>query len=198
MQPQKPGFKILKKFSFRATLLIFGSIALLSVSCKNDIEIINALAMGPDKPTMTYTNASFEYTDSAKLQARLFAETVQYFMDSPEPYYEFPKGIDIVFFDENNVKSSKITANYAIWKEDEEIFEARDSVVARDLKQHQVVESEQMFWDRKKQLIYSEVFTKITNEDGVHFGEKGFEASQDLSYYRLIGSKGKVKMKDEE
>jgi hypothetical protein len=35
------------------------------------------------------------------------------------------------------------------------------------------------------------------NEDGTFYGEKGFEAKQDLSWYRLKKSRGVVKIKDE-
>ena len=62
-------------------LLLMGSIFLFSISCKNDIEKIQALALGPDKPTVTYTNMTSEYTDTSKLQARLFFPTVHHFMN---------------------------------------------------------------------------------------------------------------------
>lgn len=180
-------------------LLILGSIILFTISCKNDIDTINAL-FGPERPTMIYTNVSLEYTDTAKLQARLNTEILEYYLneEQDEPYYEFPQGIEVHFFDENAEIQSIITSKYAIYKEKEQLFETRDSVVARDIKEGQTVETEQMFWDMDKKIIFSEVFTKISNEDGVHFGEKGFEANQDLSYYRLFGSTGTMRVKDEE
>lgn len=179
-------------------LLLLGGIILFTVSCKNDIETINAL-FGTERPTMIYTNVSLEYTDTAKLQARLDTEILEYHLNEEDdnPYYEFPQGIEVHFFDEKEELQSIITSKYAIYMENEQLFEARDSVVAHDIKESQTVETEQMFWDMDKKIIYSKVFTKISNEDGVHFGENGFEANQDLSYYRLFGSTGTMRVKDE-
>ncbi len=198
MQAQLPGSKKIKKLIYRIMLLFSGSIILFLVSCKNDIDTINAFAVGPDRPTVTYTNVAFEYSDSAKLQARLNTKLVNYFLEKEEPYYEFPEGIEVLFYDEEQNLQSVITSKYATFLVDKELFEVRDSVVAKNTQEHQTLETEQMFWNRKKQIIYSEVFTKITDEDGVHFGQNGFEASQDFSKFRLIGSKGKLKVKDEE
>ncbi len=178
-------------------LFLASSIILFTISCKNDIETINAL-FGPERPTMVYTNASLEYTDTAKLQAKLNAQIIEYYVNGKEPYYEFPKGIEVLFYDKYNKVNSIITSKYAIYKKEEELFEARDSVVAKDIEDGQTVETEQLFWDQRKKKIYSEVFTKISDEGGVHFGEKGFEANQDLSEYRLNGSVGTMRMKDEE
>lgn len=174
-----------------------GGIILFTISCKNDIETINAL-FGPEKPTMVYTNVSFEYTDTAKLEAKLNTSLLEYYVNNEDPYYEFPEGLEVIFYGDNNEVKSVITSKYGIYKKNDELFEVRDSVVAKDLEAGQTVETEQMFWNQAKKRIYSGVFTKISNEDGVHFGENGFEASQDLSYYRLIGSTGKMRMKDEE
>lgn len=178
-------------------LFLMGSIIVFTVSCKNDIQTINAL-FGPERPTMVYHNVALEYTDTAKLQAKLITETLEYYTNSEEPFYEFPDGIEVIFYGKNKKVKSIITSKYAIFKEKQELFEVRDSVVAKDIEGGQIVETEQMFWDQAKKKIYSEVFTKISNEDGVHFGEQGFEASQDLTYYRLIGSTGKMNLKDEE
>ena len=54
-----------------------------------------------------------------------------------------------------------------------------------------------MFWDEEHKKIYSHTQSRIVNEDGTFYGEKGFEAKQDLSWYRLNKSKGVVNIKDE-
>lgn len=167
-------------------------------ACQNDIEKINAFNFDASQPSVTYHNVEFEYTDTAKLQAKLITTKVDYYLNTEDPYYEFPNGIKVLFYDQNEAVKSIITSKYAIYRVKAELFEVRDSVVSRNIQEDQQVESEQMFWDQPKKLIYSNVFTKISDEDGVHFGEKGFEAAQDLSYYRLIGGSGNVRVKDEE
>ncbi len=200
MKRPKQGFKlrIKNKNIIKGIPLFFSGFVLLLFSCRNDIEKVHAFASEMDLPELGAKDIEIEYTDTAKLQMRFKAPVVNQYSKAQEPYYEFPKGIEVYFYDKDEKVQSIITANYSIYFEKKELWEARDSVVARNLESGERIESEQMFWDQKKELIYSEVFTKITDEDGVYYGEKGFEAAQDLSYYRLKASTGKVKVKDEE
>ncbi len=200
MKQPKQGFKqfLKNKIILKGMPLIFSGFVLLLFSCRNDIEKVNAFASEMDLPDLGAKDIEIEYTDTAKLQMRFKAPIVNQYSNAHEPYYEFPKGIEVYFYDKDEKVQSIITANYSIFFEDKQLWEARDSVVARNIKSGERIESEQMFWDQKKELVYSEVFTKITNEDGVYYGEKGFEAAQDLSYYRLKASSGNVRVKDEE
>jgi hypothetical protein len=54
-----------------------------------------------------------------------------------------------------------------------------------------------MVWNERKHLIYSDTYSRVVNEEGTFYGENGFEARQDLSWYRLKKSKGIVTVKDE-
>jgi LPS export ABC transporter protein LptC len=177
---------------------LVGGILLVLVSCKNDIEKINSFADNLELPDQSGKNIKIEYSDTGKLQLRFTAPELNRYVTKENPYYEFPKGIEVYFFDKNENLQSIITAKYCIYKDETQLWEARDSVVARNVQTGERIDTEQLFWDQPKKFIYSTVFTKITNNDGVHFGEKGFEAAQDLSSYRLIGSRGKMRVKDEE
>ncbi len=173
---------------------------LLLLSCTNDIEKVKGFAPGSDVPNMASKNYQFEYTDTGKLQLKFFAPEANHYMvtEESDPMYKFPKGIEVYFYDEKEKVKSIITARYAEFNERTEIFEARDSVVVKNLQTNERVDTEKMFWNRPEKKIYSEDHTKITNPDGVFFGDNGFEAAQDLSYYRLKGSTGTMVVKDEE
>jgi LPS export ABC transporter protein LptC len=178
----------------------FFLIQLLLPSCNNDIEYINSLSNEAIIPTQTGKNFEVQYTDSCRLQAIFKAPLVERYTKATEegPYYEFTQGIEIQFFNRNEEVESILTARYAKYWEDKKLGMARDSVVGRNIKSGENLNTEELFWDREKQIIYSKVFTKITNDDGVYFGEKGFEADQGFQNYKLIGSSGSVKVKDEE
>jgi len=177
---------------------IVSGIILFFASCKNDIEEINLYSDKLDLPNQSGKNITAEYTDTGKIQLRFVTPELKRYSRKEDPYYEFPHGIEVYFFDEMENLESIITAKYSIYKENTQIWEARDSVVARNIQTGERIDTEQLFWDQPKKFIYSNVFTKVTNADGVYFGERGLEAAQDLSYYRLIGSKGTVRVKDEE
>lgn len=178
--------------------LLFSGVALFTFSCKSDLEKVNIFANELDLPEISAKKLEIEYTDTGKLQMKFVTPLINHYATAEEPYYEYPEGIEVYFYDENEELESVITANYSIYYSKTQLWEARDSVVAKQIKTGERIETEQLFWEQPKQIIYSEVFTKITNEDGIYYGEDGFEAAQDLSRYKLLGSSGTVRVKDEE
>lgn len=195
--------KLVLENSFLKTLkkgfvLLCCGTALFMFSCKSDLEKVNIFANELDLPNISAKNLEIEHTDTGKLQLRFVTPILNRYTTIDEPYYEFPEGVEVYFYDEEQKVKSVITANYSIYYENKQLWEARDSVVARNIESGERIETEQMYWEQPKQIIYSKVFTKITNEDGVYYGEDGFEAAQDLSRYKLLGSSGTVRVKDEE
>lgn len=180
-------------------LLIIVAIVFIH-SCKNDIETINALSSELNLPVQSGKNFEVQYTDSGKLQVIFKAPLAERYIKQGDEgsYYEFRKGIEIQFYDKNEELESLVTARHGMYYEDENLGVARDSVVAQNVITGEQLNTEELFWDRENQTIYSNVFTKITNEDGVFFGEKGFESDQSFDNYKLIGSSGTVRVRDEE
>lgn len=166
-------------------------------SCvKNDIEVINTIAPISSLPTQSGRNIETVYTDSAKLQLIIRAPEMNRFtMNKEEPYIEFPKGIDVEFYSKEEEIQSTLEANYAIYYEAKELWEARHNVVAVN-KEGEVLNTESLFWDEKKKLIYSDKFVKITTVDEVIFGE-GFEANQDFTDWKIRKVTGTLYIENE-
>ena len=174
-------------------VIIMGSL----VSCKNDIETINALNNEIKLPDQTGFNIEITYTDSGKIQGKIYAPEVNKYDRGEEPYVEFPKGMKVVFYDSLERPASYIKANYAIYYAKKQLWEARNQVVAENQVNHDKLETEQMFWDQKEEKIYSEKFTRLTNADGISYGEGGFESRQDMSKWRLKGSSGTLNVSND-
>jgi LPS export ABC transporter protein LptC len=200
MKRQKQDLTTKKiKFFDWIKLLAITSAMLFMFSCSNDIDEIHALSNQLDLPNQSGKNIEVWYTDSGKLQLKFIAPLMsQYTKKEGGPYFEFVGGVEVLFFDVTGTPESKVTAGYAIYYEEKKLWEARDSVVARNLKTNEQLETEQLYWDLDKKLVYSQVFTKITNKDGVYYGESGFEATQDMKKYKLKGSSGTVNVKNDE
>jgi LPS export ABC transporter protein LptC len=177
--------------------LIYAIAALLMViSCKNDIETIQALTSESTLPDVTGFNVEMSYTDSGTLKGKIIAPEVYQYNRREEPYNEFPKGMRAVFYDTNGKEVSYIKANYAIFYTKKELWEGRNEVFGENYASGEKIETEQLFWDQKEKRIYSDKFSKVTNVDGVFIGENGFEADEDLSPLRLNGYSGKVTVTD--
>lgn len=181
--------------------LLLCSLLLFWVACKSDIETINALTQELNLPDQSGKNVEFQLTDSGRLVVIFRAPLAERYMNTPDergPYKVFPEGIEVEFYNDAGLLESTIIAGYAEHWEEESLWRARDSVVARNLISGERLDTEELYWNEKDKKIYSQVFTKITNEDGIYFGEKGFESDQDLENYKLIGSRGDVVVRDEE
>ncbi|MBN1416755.1 MAG: LPS export ABC transporter periplasmic protein LptC [Bacteroidales bacterium] len=180
------------KFAFLITVT-----CVVFCSCENNIATIKALDEDLNMPTQTGTDVQIIYSDSGLLKGKIKAPELKRFSRENDPYYEFPKGLTVIFYSPDGTIESHIRANYALYFEKQELWEARNNVVAKNEKTNEQLFTEHIFWNQKDETIYSDQFTRIINADGTFYGEKGFEARQDLSKWKLKGSKGTVNVKDE-
>src|SRR4030042_6223333 len=195
MKPIRPGLRagsILAK-----VLFLLAAVVILTDSCENDSATIKALNEDLNMPSQTGSNVQITYTDSGQIKIKLMAPELKRFSRENDPYYEFPKGLKVFFYQPDGKVESHIVADYALFYEKQELWEARNNVVAINERTREQLFTEHIFWNQKEETIYSDQFTKIINADGTFYGEKGFEARQDLTKWKLKSSKGTVNVKDE-
>ena len=125
------------------------------------------------------------------------------------PYKEFRRGVKMTTYTSDSLSLVDVilTANYAIFYEKQELWEAKGNVVVHkhnrkdgdttvtDLTE---VYTQQLFWNAKTKKIYSNVDTKILQADALHIGV-GFEADDDLSniHFRKYSSEVEFEMNEE-
>ena len=125
------------------------------------------------------------------------------------PYKEFRRGVKMTTYTSDSLSLVDVilTANYAIFYEKQELWEAKGNVVVikhnrkdgdttvTDLTE---VYTQQLFWNAKTKKIYSNVDTKILQADALHIGV-GFEADDDLSniHFRKYSSEVEFEMNEE-
>lgn len=162
----------------------------LFLGCTNSPEAIKQIAVEEDvQPLNVQKNIVYEYSDSSFKRLEIRApEVADYSHIKDEPYMEFLSGIDVTFYDKHGEPESHLRANYAKRLITEQIWEARGDVVVLNEKGEQL-NTERLFWDIRKEIIYSNVFTKITFGEEVMMGD-GFEADQNFESYKLKGNVG--------
>ena len=185
----KPAAKYIGFLSIFYVLMLF-------TSCENDIEVIQAFSDDTVMPDQSMINARIEYTDSARLQLRIIAPEIHNFTNVTEKYTEFPSGVFAQFFDGEGNAESQLNAKYAINFPDKELWEARDSVVVINSK-GEILNTEQLFWDEKNQLIYSTSYVEITRPNEKIMGE-GFEADETFTNWKIKRISGTIWIPDED
>jgi len=134
-------------------------------------------------PSLTARDFTTTYTDSGKLQLVLSAPLMESYDKEEEPYSEFRLGLDVKFYDGHKEPTASVTSKYARYTTSKSLWELRDSVVAVN-EAGERLETEILFWDQKKALIYTDRFVKITTQDQIIQGY-GLESDPRLSKRRI-------------
>ena len=132
-----------------------------------------------DIPSVTAKNATILYTENGILMIRVTAPVTEHFQFAPEPYTVFPEGITVHTYRDSMVLESTLTAKFATYWESKQLWMARYDVVASNAK-GEVLNTEELYWDQGKKLIYGNDRVKITTADGVIFGD-GFESDESFN-----------------
>ena len=170
---------------------------LLISGCENSLDVIKNMTKAQNYPTVSRVNTTIFYSDSGRVKVRLFATKLERYTQSLEPYTLFPEGILVYFYDSAMNIQTEISAKYARYNEAKNLWEAKNDVICKNNLKGEQLNTEELFWDDNKHIIYSDKFSRIQTPDGVFIGEGGFDANENFSWWQLKGTSGTVLMKDE-
>ncbi len=165
---------------------------LFATSCKNDLTEVEALNEQLQVDVETAKDVEILYSDSAQVRVRITGPTMLYHLDRAEPEQEFPDGVNVEFFGPEGEVTSQLTAQYGLRRQNKKEVVVRDSVVWKSV-EGDTLETEELFWDERREKIYSKKFVVITRPDEIIYGH-GFEADQDFSYSRINAIEGRIKV----
>ena len=163
---------------------------LLFVSCENEIAKIKVLSSNDELPSVTAEGFEMLASDSNIIRFKMQTPELIRHASEKEPYTEFPKGVKIIKYDASMNIISSITALYAKNFDSDDRWEAKNNVVAVNLK-GDTLKTEYLVWDTRKQKIYSDQFVKIIRKDQIITGI-GLESNQDFSNYQIKNPTGHI------
>jgi LPS export ABC transporter protein LptC len=140
-------------------------------------------------PLMETANVRTLFSDSAKLKLKLTAPLEQQFENGDVVY---PKGMTVTFYQgDGKTIVNTLTAKYGKVDKLKSLYIMRGAVKVVNVPQQQRMNTEELFFDKGKQQIYTtptmpvEVITPYERLEG-----KGLTANQDFSRYRLLTPTG--------
>lgn len=179
----------------KSIIVLLGAIMLLA--CKNDIKEVNALAEREKRPDMTGENLELVYSDSARIKYRVLTPEYIKVNREKEKYEEFPKGIHVLSYDPAGKMIGSIKAKYAKKLEDEMLWEARNEVVIINA-EGKKLETELLYWDMKKELIYSDRYVKLSADGQIIEGNNGFHSDQNLNHPVFENISGSIEVEKQQ
>lgn len=164
-------------------------------SCKNDVQTVLSLDVMDTLPELTARDIEILYSERAKVQIKLVSP---YLVNNTEEEATllFPEGFTVFFYDSAMNLQSKITADYGISYEKKKIMEARHNVVVENMAKEEKLNTEELFWDRGKELIYSNTFVKLTTGEQVITGD-GLTSKEPFDELIISNPKGLIEVKEE-
>lgn len=167
----------MKGFAF-LLLLIF-------ISCSNDMDQINRLIDDKEVKMERATDVELIYSDSAVVKVKVLSPQLLRHLDRNNPIDEFPIGIHVKFYDDNQRVSSYLDARYALRLEKKKKIIVRDSVVFYN-KKNEKLETSELIWDEANERISSEKFVRITRpEQGDTIMGYGIDANEDFTRFEI-------------
>lgn len=178
-------------------LSVVGS-AILLFSCDNAGEG-ETEASKETMMTEYSENLSVVMSQNGRRSYHFKAPLVEGYSLAREPYREFRKGVEMTTYKDDSLSTvdAVLTANYAIYYENRELWEAKGNVVV-EKSDGKTLYTQQLFWNARTKKIYSNVDSKIVQNDGrdVFIGE-GFESDEEFKDWRFRRMKGRMEVEVE-
>lgn len=167
-------------------------------SCGNSDDDITAFQEKKILPQLISTQIVVEYSDSARLKARVKAPLLEEF-GPPENLTVMRKGVDVFFYDARGRVTSTMHADSALMHRNSDLMEAYNNVKVTNENGEQL-ETHRLFWrnaqNQADRELYSDAFVKIKKGDEILYGE-GLTANESFSRYKIMKPQGSFYLEDE-
>ncbi len=151
-------------------------------SCEGNLQKVRALDSPGEDPQAIGRNLNLRYTDSGRVVAVLRSERMLDYTNLSFPYREFPDGVEVEFFDDNNKKNT-ITANYGIVYDATGLIDLQGDVVLITSDSTRL-EASQLFWDQKQGWVFTDRPNTIRRPSGARNEGQGFDSDLNFTNFR--------------
>ena len=159
-----------------------------------DKNLAEAITERDSLPSMRSLGVTTLISDSGITRYKIITEEWTVFDKKDPPYWAFEKGVYLEKFDSLFRIDASIKADTAYYYEKKKLWELRSNVSIRNLKGDKF-DTELLFWDEKKEEIYSDKYIRIEQQDKTITGY-GFESNQELTEYQIRNTTGIFTVED--
>lgn len=168
---------------------------LFTVACSKEVKEVVDATYDPEKSyTMKATQVNTLISDSGITRYRIEAAEWIVFGKAKEPYWYFPEGIYVEKFDTLFHSEASIKADTAYYFDKKGLWHLIGNVEVESLQGEQFDTSE-LFWDQKKEKVYSDKYIRIQQKEQIITGV-GFESNQNMTRYKIFNTQGEFPVED--
>lgn len=141
------------------------------------------------KPSQTMYDISLYKSDRGRVQAFLTSSVVETFGgDSARTV--FPKGLRVLFYNEDLSDKAVLTANYAIDMQGSGLVRLQDSVRIVNYNSKDTIYCRDLYWNKKAGIIYSQKPIRRYTANGRDYGD-GLTANEMFDSVTIINPRGR-------
>lgn len=152
-------------------------------SCKNNFDEVKKIGVSENEPMGVAEHINLIRTDSGRVTANLKSPKMLDYSNRDFVFNEFPDGIDLDLFDEQNQKSNVI-ADYAIAYDKTGIIDLQGNVVLSSAN-NDTLFAEQLYYDQKREWLFTnKPVTFRTGQDVIN--GKGFDSDTKFNQAQVL------------
>ncbi len=175
--------------SSMAIVICTMAVLLFISSCSgNKKRMGEAITERDSLPVMDTHDVTTLISDSGVTRYRITTPRWMVFDRKQPPHWAFEQGIHLEKFDTLFNVEASIDADTAYYYNKEELWKLMGHVAIQNLKGERF-NTELLYWDQRKQKIYSDRFIRIEQPDRIITGH-GFESNQEMTIYTIHQTEG--------
>ncbi|MCH5327654.1 MAG: LPS export ABC transporter periplasmic protein LptC [Coprobacter sp.] len=170
----------------------------LITSCgkKSRNEVVEGFTDMRTIPSIRTCDVITMISDSGITRYKIEAPEWQMFENADDPYWYFPQGIYVEQFDSLFRTEAFIVGDTAVYYKNKQLWELNGNVRMENVKD-EIFLTEQLFWDQRKQELYSDSDIHIQRVDKIIEG-KGFVSNESMTRYTIKQTTGIFPMNEEQ
>jgi lipopolysaccharide export system protein LptC len=173
---------------YRIPVVIFTAGILFS--CVNDLDKIQQVTFDDKAPEEVMSDVDVLVSDSGFAQVRIHAALAEVY-NVPKKITKLKDGLTVDFFSDNGTIVSTLTALYGEINHNTGLMFVRDSVILRNFKRNQSLETEELFYNQRDSSIYTDRNVIIRRNGKVGTGT-GIRTTASFNYYKVKNPEGEA------
>lgn len=195
MRLQRFAKKLIEQTS-TTTVNVAVVVLIFLTSCQEKQFNAPAIECRDSLAVMSTYGVSTLISDSGRISYKIDAEEWFVFDKRQPPYWAFEKGVYLEKYDHDLNIEATIKCDTAYYYSEQKLWKLIGNVDIRNPKDERFF-TDLMYWDQDKELIYSDAYIKIEQEDQVTEGI-GFSSNQSMTVWEIKNTKGIYAIKEEE
>ena len=159
----------------------------LFFSCSNDFDDVQKVGILQNQPIGEAEDIDLKYTEykdsTVRLLANLLSPKMLDYSNRNFAFSEFPDGIELIIYDENNNKTT-ITSDYAIVYSETDIIDLRGNVKIATHEKDTLF-TEQLFYNQKLEWAFTNEAWLFKRSGSPSYGI-GFDSDKEFKNFQLL------------